>query len=63
MAEIISVPSQHNCRKELLRDLGDESKLYYGTVAKCSCGKNFRLENDQRDGNYWSDYNSSYYNR
>lgn len=54
MAKVIYQPSTHDCYAELRNDLGPENKVTFGTIAECSCGSQYKLGNDQRDGNYWS---------
>lgn len=55
MAEIVSRPSGHDCRKELAQDLPDPRELPVMTIARCSCQIRFIIVDDQREGQYWSE--------
>lgn len=52
MAKIVKLVEFHSCYLELGRDV-DTKKIYYGTLAQCSCGKIFEWTPDQRDGGIW----------
>lgn len=55
MAKMIKeVLRPHPCREEIAKDLG-AFDLRPGSIAECSCGKQFVLRDDQRDGLYWAD--------
>lgn len=49
-ARLVKETHRHRCDEELAA-LGDP---YIGSVAECSCGKQFIRAEDQRDGRYWS---------
>lgn len=51
MARLIHVPDQHNCRTEL-SSLG---KQPVGSIAECSCRKQYVMRDDQRDGPFWDE--------
>lgn len=53
MAKVIKTVARHVCQEELA-DL-DTSVLWIGSVAECSCGKQFVRRDDQRDGMYWAE--------
>lgn len=50
MATVLHRPDQHDCHREL-RELGKEP---IRTVARCSCGREYVMTDDQRDGPHWA---------
>ena len=54
MAHIIYAPDQHDCHSEL-RELDhlQVNLLPLGTVAECSCGKQYIKRDTQFHGRYW----------
>lgn len=60
MAEIVKlVPKPHPCEAEIQTTIGDPETLGLGTVVECSCGQQFKLEENQREGRYWSRFRAS----
>lgn len=55
MAEVIKlVPKAHPCDDELKRAFPQAREEFgTGTTVKCSCGRKFRWEHEQRDGYFW----------
>lgn len=47
------VKDPHPCHQELARDFPNLRELGLGTEATCSCGAEFVLREDQRDGRGW----------
>jgi hypothetical protein len=54
MAKVIHVPSDHRCQRELDNDLGPVGDQKIGTIAECSCGRQFKVAETQFDGTYWA---------
>jgi len=56
MAKVIKYVARHSCQEELRKTdiiTAGTDKIYYGSIAECSCGKQFVWVNEQRDGDYW----------
>jgi len=52
LMEIIKAVKRHDCYEELPPAQATDD-LWYGSEVRCSCGQDFMLEEDQRDGDYW----------
>lgn len=58
-ARLIKETFRHRCDEELAA-LGDP---YIGSIAECSCGKQFIRAEHQIDGRYWSAHSHEIYRR
>lgn len=54
MARVIKAAVHHNCHIELKQLDEENPELYIGSIAECSCGRQFKKLDSQRDGIYWS---------
>jgi len=54
VAEVVKRVERHDCREEI-RESGLDD-LYYGSIVKCSCGRQYIKTSDQREGAWWADY-------
>lgn len=53
MARVIVEAVKHDCYAELAELDYDNPDLHLGSVAECSCKRQFKKAEDQRDGPYW----------
>lgn len=57
MAKLLSTPDGHDCHAELgllLDSLKFNRTARPGSIAECSCKRQWELKDDQRDGLYWA---------